>query len=268
MRYAVGIDQGSTYTKVVVVDEDLRILGKAMQRTGFRLPQVADSTLAEALEAAGLCKEQVGYTVATGYGRHQIPYRDAQVTDLTAHARGASYYFPDTRTVLDVGGQTMKVSRLDAAGKVLSFRLNDKCAAGTGTFLEKTARYMGYGVEEIGPLAAISKEPASISGVCAVFAESEVINQLSNGSPPSDIMYGAIRSLVERTLQLLKRVRGEPEYTLVGGITRFESFAEVVRESLGDQVRLPPAEMAQFCGALGAARLGLRRLGKVAPSLS
>jgi len=268
MTYVVGIDQGSTYTKAVILDSQQQVLGKAMQRTGFRLPEAAEATLAEALSQAGLERREVTYTVSTGYGRHQVPFRDAQVTDLTAHARGASFYYPETRTVLDVGGQTMKVSRLDEMGKVVSFRLNDKCAAGTGTFLEKTARYMGFSVEEIGPLAATSKEPATISGVCAVFAESEVINQLSNGSAPADIMYGAIYSLVERTLQLLKRVRGEPSYTLVGGITRFDSFARIVRETLGDQVAVPPAEMAQYCGALGAARLGLRRLEKMHSGVS
>ena len=263
MRYAAGIDQGSTYTKVILLDQDLRLRGKAIQRTGFRLAESAEAAFAEALQEAGLRREEVGYVVATGYGRHQVPFRDAQVTDLTAHARGASYFFPGTRTVLDVGGQTMKVSRLDESGKVLSFRLNDKCAAGTGTFLEKTARYMGYPVEEIGALAATSKEAVAISGVCAVFAESEVINHLSNGCAPCDIMYGAIRSLVERTMQLLRRVRGEPEYTLVGGITRFESFARVVRESLGAQVQVPPMDLVQFNGAFGAARLGLRRLEKL-----
>ncbi|MBT9582920.1 2-hydroxyglutaryl-CoA dehydratase [bacterium] len=268
MRYAAGIDQGSTYTKVVLLDQDLRLRGKALQRTGFRLAEAAESAFAEALQAAGLRRDQIGYVVSTGYGRHQVPFRDTQVTDLTAHARGASFFFPGTRTVLDVGGQTMKVSRLDETGKVLSFRLNDKCAAGTGTFLEKTARYMGYPVEEIGALADTSKEGATISGVCAVFAESEVINQLSNGCAPADIMYGAIRSLVERTMQLLKRVRGEPEYTLVGGITRFESFSRVVRETLGPQVQVPPVDLVQYNGAFGAARLGLRRLEKLSLATS
>ena len=124
----------------------------------------------------------------------------------------------------------MKASRLGADSKVQSFRLNDKCAAGTGAFLEKTARYMGYGTEEIGPLVATSKAPVSISGVCAVFAESEVINQLSEGAAPADIMHGAIVSLVDRSVQLMKRVRMEPEFTLVGGILRFERMIRVVRE--------------------------------------
>ena len=178
----------------------------------------------EALREAGLAESDVGYVMSTGYGRFQVAFRDLQVTDLTSAARGAAFFFPRTRTVLDIGGQTMKASRLDEARKVKAFRLNDKCAAGTGAFLEKTARYMGFDTGEIGALAATSHQAVPISGVCAVFAESEVINHLSQGAAPADIMQGAIVSLVDRSIQLLKRVQMEPEITLVGGILRFESM--------------------------------------------
>ena len=157
----------------------------------------------------------------------------------------------------------MKASRVDERAKVRSFRLNDKCAAGTGAFLEKTARYMGYTTAEIGPLAAISKSPVSISGVCAVFAESEVINHLSQGISPSDIMQGAILSLVDRSVQLMRRVQLEPEYTLVGGILRFESMGHLLRERLGAAVNLPASDLVQMIGALGAARLGRQRLRQI-----
>jgi predicted CoA-substrate-specific enzyme activase len=186
------------------------------------------------------------------------------VTDLTAAARGAAFLFPGTRTILDVGGQTMKASRLDEAARVKAFRLNDKCAAGTGAFLEKTARYMGFSTEEIGPLMATSKEPVPISGVCAVFAESEVINHLSLGTPPSDIMQGAIESLVERSVQLMKRVKLEPEYTLIGGILRFGTMGRAVGDHLNSTVNVPAADEVQFVAALGAAILALHRLDKIA----
>jgi predicted CoA-substrate-specific enzyme activase len=206
----------------------------------------------------------VAYTVATGFGRHQSTVADVQVTDLTAAARGATHLFPGTRTILDVGGQTMKASRLGEGAKVKSFRLNDKCAAGTGAFLEKTARYMGYTTEEIGPLVAISKEAIPISGVCAVFAESEVINHLSQGVAPADIMHGAIVSLVGRSVQLMKRVRMEPEFTLIGGILRFRRMVDVVRDELAAEVNVPDGDRVQFVSALGAAILGHRRLRKLA----
>ena len=260
MRYAAGIDVGSTYTKAVVLDGADRIAGLAIEPTGFQLTKVSERVLERAVAAAGIRREDVEYVVATGFGRHQATTSDLQVTDLTAAARGAGLLFPGTRTVLDVGGQTMKASRVGEDRKVKSFRLNDKCAAGTGAFLEKTARYMGYSTEEIGPLVATSKEAVTISGVCAVFAESEVINQLSQGAAPADIMYGAIVSLVGRSVQLLKRVRLEPELTLIGGILRFQRMADVIRQELKTEVNVPPPEHVQFVSALGAAVLAHRRL--------
>lgn len=264
MRHTVGIDVGSTYTKAVVVDGDRAILGRALEPTGFRLAEVAERACARAVAEAGLAGDDVGYVVATGFGRHQAANSDLVVTDLTAAARGATLLFPGTRTILDVGGQTMKASRLSDDAKVRSFRLNDKCAAGTGAFLEKTARYMGYSTEEIGPLVATSKDAISISGVCAVFAESEVINHLSQGVAPADIMHGAIVSLVGRSVQLMKRVQMEPEFTLIGGILRFRTMARVARETLGSEVNVPPDELVQFVPALGAAILGQLRLETLA----
>jgi len=263
MRYTAGIDLGSTYTKAVILDEDHRIVGRAMRPTGFKLPEVGRQVLQEALAQGGLSRSEVGYLVTTGFGRHQVADADTHVTDLTAAARGACLLFPNTRTILDVGGQTMKATRLDQGSKVKSFRLNDKCAAGTGAFLEKTARYMGFGTEEIGPLVATSKTPVTISGVCAVFAESEVINQLSQGSAPADIMHGAIVSLVGRSVQLMKRVNMEPEFTLIGGILRFDRMADVIRDEIKAEVNVPQGDLVQFTSALGAAYLGQRRMARL-----
>ena len=260
MRYAAGIDVGSTYTKAVVVDEGHVIRGRAAMPTGFQLAEAAERVHEQAIADAGLQPSDVDYVVATGFGRHQAQFVDLKVTDLTAAARGATALFPRTRTILDVGGQTMKASRIDDHTHVKSFRLNDKCAAGTGAFLEKTARYMGYTTEEIGPLVATSKEPTTISGVCAVFAESEVINHLSQGVSPADIMHGAIVSLVGRSIQLMKRVQMEPEFTLIGGILRFETMVTVIRRELAADVNVPPDDMVQLVPAFGAAVLGHRRL--------
>jgi predicted CoA-substrate-specific enzyme activase len=265
MIYTAGIDVGSTYTKVVLLADGQEIVSQAMSKTGFRLPQVARKRFEEAVEAAQLSVDDIDYIVATGFGRHQVEFRDIHVTDLTAAARGAIFFFPGTRTILDIGGQTMKASRVDDDSKVRSFRLNDKCAAGTGAFIEKTAHYMGFSTEEIGPLAATSKEPAPISGVCAVFAESEVINHLSNGRAPADIMQGSIVSLVGRSVQLMKRVGMEPEFTLLGGILRFETMVGEIAESLGAEVNVPTGEMVQYTSALGAAWLGHRRLTAPVP---
>jgi predicted CoA-substrate-specific enzyme activase len=260
MILTAGIDVGSTYTKAILLNEERVILSRNLRPTGFKLSEVSRLAFESCLAGAGMAKDDVDYVIATGIGRHQVEFKNAHVTELTASARGAGFLFPKTRTVLDIGGQTMKASRLDPDLKVLSFRLNDKCAAGTGAFLEKTARYMGFSTEEIGPLLKTSKEPVPISGVCAVFAESEVINHLSLGTPPSDIMQGAIESLTSRSVQLMKRVNAEPEFTLTGGILRFDTMASTVREQLKSEVNVPELDMVQFVSALGAAILGQRRV--------
>src|SRR3990170_2066466 len=210
MRYTIGIDIGSTYIKGVVLDEKSNIAARHMLPTGSNLQGAAEQVVKETAEKARIGKRDLAYCITTGYGRYQYEDRDLQVTDLTATARGAVFLFPETRTVLDIGGQTMKASRLDGFHKVSTFRLNDKCASGTGMFLEKTVRYMGYDTADIEGLLMKATEPVPISGVCTVFAESEVINHLSNSVPPEDIMYGAAMSLTTRSVQLLKRVKIEP----------------------------------------------------------
>lgn len=263
MSITAGIDVGSTYTKAVVIAEGGAVAGRALEPTGFKLAAAAERALGRALAEAGHARDDLAYVIATGFGRHQIAFCDTQVTDLTAAARAAAFLFPGTRTILDIGGQTMKASRIDERAMVRSFRLNDKCAAGTGAFLEKTARYLGYSIEEIGPLVMTSKTPVAISGVCAVFAESEVINQLSEGTAPADIMHGAMVSLVGRAVQLMKRVQMEPQFTVIGGILRFEKMAAVIREQLRQQVNVPAGDLVQFASALGAALLGQQRLQRL-----
>lgn len=263
MVYTLGLDVGSTYTKAIIVSDTNEIVGRRMEATGSKLKEVSKRISETVAADAGLNLKDISYVITTGYGRHLIPFRDLQVTDLTATARGANFLFPGTRTVLDIGGQTMKASRIDEKSKVVTFRLNDKCAAGTGAFLEKTARYMGYTTEDIGALLSLSKEHVPISGVCAVFAESEVISHLTEGVPPEDIMYGAILSLAERSVQLMKRIRSEPEYTLVGGILRWETMANVIRERLQTPVNVPEGDVPQFTAAIGCAVLGHVRLRKL-----
>ncbi|MEE9208094.1 MAG: acyl-CoA dehydratase activase [Gemmatimonadota bacterium] len=263
MRYTAGIDIGSVHTKAAIIGPGGQVVGTGIQATGFRLEEAAQATFEQALDVAGLDPKQVAYLATTGFGRNLISFRDIQITDLTAQSWGARSLFPDTRTVLDVGGQTVKAMRLDERGRVRSFRLNDKCAAGTGAFLEKTAHYLGYGVEEIGALVDRSTQAVPISGVCAVFAESEVINHLTQGEAPADIMHGAMVSLIERSVRLMKRVQMEPEFTLVGGIMRFPTMVRVMRENLGEGVNVPPEEIVQFTAAIGGAILAGRRLEKL-----
>ncbi len=264
--HTVGIDVGSTYTKAVLMNGEGEILAQCIRNTGFKLTQIARECFETCLETANIKASSCDYVIATGMGRHQCDFKDLAVTELTAGARGAKFFFPETGTVLDIGGQTMKASRIESSGKVGAFRMNDKCAAGTGAFLEKTARYMGYSTQEIGPLMETSRESVPISGVCAVFAESEVINHLSLGTPPGDIMQGAVESLTTRSVQLMKRIKGQPEFTLIGGLLRFKSIATTVESVLGTHVNVPPDGHCQFACAIGAAQLAQVRLKKQACS--
>jgi predicted CoA-substrate-specific enzyme activase len=246
MIYVAGIDIGSTYSKAVALDENASVIGKAVRRTGFKLALAAEAVLEELLKDAGLERAQLTYAAATGYGRHTVPYRHTQVTELTAHAHAAVRLFPETRTILDIGGQDIKAIRVDGDGRVKAFRLNDKCAAGTGAFLEKTARYLGITTDEIGPYALRSKNPRTVSSVCAVFAESEVISHLSNGVPAEDIMMGAMVALGGRAVQLMRRVGLQPGYMLTGGMTRNAAMVRALEESLKDRFSVAPDGLGQL----------------------
>ncbi|HMA08480.1 MAG TPA: acyl-CoA dehydratase activase, partial [Ramlibacter sp.] len=165
MIYVVGLDVGSTYTKAIALDGECKVVGTAVRRTGFKLAQASEAVFEDLLANSGLQRSDVTYVGATGYGRYTVPYRHAQITELTAHAQAAVHLFPDTRTILDIGGQDIKAIKVDDEGRVKAFRLNDKCAAGTGAFLEKTARYLGLTTEDIGPYALRATSPKTISSV-------------------------------------------------------------------------------------------------------
>jgi predicted CoA-substrate-specific enzyme activase len=263
MIYVVGLDIGSTYTKAIALDGERQVVGTAVRRTGFKLAQASEAVFEDLLANCGLQRGDITYVGATGYGRYTVPYRHAQITELTAHAQAAVHLFPDTRTILDIGGQDIKAIKVDGEGRVKAFRLNDKCAAGTGAFLEKTARYLGLTTEDIGPYALRATSPKTISSVCAVFAESEVINHLSNGVPAEDIMMGAMISLGGRAIQLMRRVGLEPGYMLTGGMTRNEAMVTALEQALGAPFHVAPNGLGQLNGAYGAAFLGLRRVEKL-----
>lgn len=263
MIRVLGLDVGATYTKGMVMDEDRCILGQSLVKTGFNLAGAAEKGYTETLASARLEPGEIDYVASTGYGRYLAPMRDIQITELTCHGRGAAYLFPATRTVLDCGGQTVKAIKIDERGKVRSFRLNDKCAAGTGAFLDKTARYMGFDAATTGELALRSLEPVTISSVCAVFAESEVINHLTAGAKPEDIMYGAVLSLASKAVQLMKRVGMEPEVTFAGGMSRNPAFVKALAAELGGALNVPAFDLGQFNGSLGACLLALDRVRKL-----
>jgi len=236
MRLTAGIDVGSAYTKVALAGDDGRCAGVAALPSGYDFARAAERGLAAALDAAGLARAAVGYVAATGYGRSMVPFRDLAITELTCHAYAVRRLLPQVRTVLDIGGQTVKAIRLNDRGRVEAFRFNDKCAAGSGAFLEKTMRYLGYGVADIAPLAEAATSPVTVSSMCAVFAESEVINHLTAGRSAEDVCAGAVRALAERAAQVFKRVRPQPEYALTGGLTRIPLLRRAMQEDVFRQI--------------------------------
>jgi (R)-2-hydroxyacyl-CoA dehydratese activating ATPase len=259
----VGIDIGSTYTKAVMMDESKDVRATAIRRSGYKPAAAAAAVYEDLLANAGITQEEVTYIATSGYGRYMVPFRHTQITELTCHALATVYHFPQVRTILDIGGQDIKAIRIDERGRVRAFRLNDKCAAGTGAFLEKTARYLGLTTGDIGPYALRSTKPVEISSVCAVFAESEVINHLSTGVAPEDIMQGAISALAGRALQLMKRVGLEKDFALAGGMTQNAAMVASLEAKLGAPLHLPPQGLGQFNGAFGAVLLGLRRVERL-----
>ncbi len=263
MTLTLGMDLGSTYAKAVVVDDGDRIVARASRPTGFNFGRAAEAILDDVLATAGVRRGDIAYIAATGYGRYMVPFRDLAITELTCHAWAIHRAFPDVRTVLDIGGQTAKAIRLDGAGRVKAFRLNDKCAAGSGAFLEKTARYMGFEVDDIPRLADAATDPAEVSSVCTVFAESEVINHLAQGRPAEDVCAGAVVALAGRAGQLVKRLKPEPEYALTGGLTRVPLMRRELERILQRSLHVGEDDLGVFAGALGAAMLAHQRLRKL-----
>jgi predicted CoA-substrate-specific enzyme activase len=256
-----GIDLGSGTTKCVLVDIDRAVRGHAIVRTKADFGKVAREALDAALADAALSSGEVAYTATTGLGRYAIPFRDVQITDLTCGARGAATLFPSTRFVLDIGAQCSRAIRLREGGKVKEFHMNEKCAAGSGGFLERAAKYLEVAVADIGPLSLAAAQPQPISSVCAVLAESEIINHVSEGVSVENILRGIHNSLADRALSLLKRVGLDGEITLIGGVALQAGMVAALRDKLGVVVNVP--ERPQLTTALGAAVLGLQRLQRL-----
>jgi len=256
-----GIDIGSGTTKCLLVDETGTVRGRGLVRTKADFERVAREVLEAAQATDGGGADTVGYVATTGLGRYAVPFRDIQITDLTCGARGAATLFPTTRYVLDIGAQCSRAIKLREGGKVKEFHMNEKCAAGSGGFLERAAKYLEVTVADIGALSLRSAKPQPISSVCAVLAESEIINHVSEGVSVDDILRGIHNSLADRALNLLKRVGLDGEVTLIGGVALQEGMVVALREKLGVPVNVP--EAPQYATALGAALLGLQRFRKL-----
>ncbi|MBI5865024.1 MAG: 2-hydroxyglutaryl-CoA dehydratase [Planctomycetes bacterium] len=260
MSFVAGLDLGAGSTKAVIIDQDGRIVADSIRRTGADFHAIGRATLDEAYEKGGLRPEEVVYIATTGFGRYIFDDRSIQITDLTCAARGAHALFPDARFVLDMGAQSTRAISLREGGKVRSFRTNEKCAAGSGGFLERVARYLEVPLDTIGEISAAARDPQPISSVCAVLAETEIINHVSEGRSVADIICGAHLSLAERALSQLKRVAFDGPVVFVGGVALQKGMVTACEAKFGQPVYVP--EKPSHVVAYGAALLGLQRLSK------
>ncbi len=245
-----GIDIGSLSTDVVILDGE-SMISYSVVPTLASSEEAAARAYERALEKAGLTREDIGAVVSTGYGRTSIDFACRAVTEITCHAVGARRIFPEAACVIDIGGQDSKVIRLDRDGRVEDFVMNDKCAAGTGRFLEVMARSLGTRLEELGALSALASRDVHISSTCTVFAESEVVALVAKGVPKEDIIRGLNVSVAERVYCMVARLRGRGPYVMTGGVAKNTGVVAALRERLNDSLLLP--DEPQIVGALGAA---------------
>jgi (R)-2-hydroxyacyl-CoA dehydratese activating ATPase len=255
MAYAAGVDVGSTQTKAVIVDEDRRIVGRALTETGSNVVRAAEDAFEQARAAGEIREEEIEYVVGTGYGRYKVTFGNTQVTEISCHGRGAVQMFPATRTVVDMGGQDTKAIRVSPAGEILDFCMNDKCAAGTGRFLGAASAALRIPLDQLGPTALRGERPVKISTTCTVFAESEILSWLGKGKKIEDILLGVHQSIATRSVGLLRRVGVEEQVTFTGGVARNSAMIAALEQRLGLDVNV--SEEAHFMGALGAALFAL-----------
>ncbi len=249
-----GIDIGSTMTKVVIADEAETVLAVHIGPTGAEHRHMALQVMEETIRQSGLTLEALDFIIATGYGRINVPFSDKQITEITCHARGIRALFPDAKTIIDIGGQDSKGIKLDAEGKVADFVMNDKCAAGTGRFLEVIAETLGIELAEMGAVALSADGYVQISNMCTVFAEHEVTSRLAEGADVARIAAGLHQAIAGRVVNMTRRLGLDKEVVVTGGGAKNPGLVKAIEEHAGFSVLTPPEPF--ITGALGAALVG------------
>ncbi len=249
--YFAGLDIGSTMTKVVIVNES--VLASVVGPTGPEHRKLANRVMEEALDKLNLPFDDITYVVATGYGRVNVPFADKQITEISCHARGVASLVPTARTVIDIGGQDCKGIKLNN-GKATDFVMNDKCAAGTGRFLEVIAEALGVKLEDMGGLSLKAKNAAEISNTCTVFAELEVVSKLAEGVPVEELVAGLHEAIAARIYGMVNRLKIEKDVVVTGGGAINIGLVKALEAKLGYPVLRPPEPL--ITGAIGAALLG------------
>ena len=255
-----GIDAGSRAIKIILIEtENMKVVAKGLTDQGVEQDRLATSLFRNVLEKHGIKKKDVATIVATGYGRNAVSIADTTITEITCHAVGVHHLVPDSMTIIDIGGQDSKLLRLDSNGRVRDFVMNDRCAAGTGRFLEVVAERIGVKLEALGQLAANSTNPAAISSMCVVFAETEITGLLASGTTREDIVAGVQSSIATRIISMAGR-SAEPPVIFTGGVAMVSGMADAMQNALWQTITVCPDP--QMTGALGAAILASKQLKK------
>jgi predicted CoA-substrate-specific enzyme activase len=256
MNYVSGIDVGALSTEAVILDAGGELCGYSIVETGANSTEAAEEAFDKALTASGISRDHVERIAATGYGRISVPLADKRVTEISCHARGARHLFPATGTVIDIGGQDSKVIRIADSGQVLDFTMNDKCAAGTGRFLEVMAAKLRVPLDQMGALSLRAGGEVHISSVCTVFAESEVVSLVAKNHPKEEIIKGLHRAITNRVWSMVTAVGVSGEVTMSGGVAKNQGVVQLMEERLGNPIRV--YSEPQIVGALGAALFARR----------
>lgn len=262
--YTMGIDVGSSSSKAVILRNGIEIAAEAVVQAGTG-SSGPNRVLEQIQKCSGLAPEDISFILATGYGRASLKIADKQMSEITCHAKGVFIQNPQARTIIDIGGQDAKAISLDDNGDIRQFYMNDKCAAGTGRFLEVMSRVLEVGLDEMAEYHFRSKHPAPVSSTCTVFAESEVISLLSQGTPKEDIIAGVHFSVAAKACALAQRVGIHSQVVMCGGVALNSGVADAIQKELGEHLIV--AHQPQLTGALGAARLAYeeaKRKGKIA----
>nr|MDO8081285.1 acyl-CoA dehydratase activase [Candidatus Freyarchaeota archaeon] len=254
-----GCDIGSLTGKALIMKEN-KILSYSIVPSTIKPEKTSQNAMDSALEKAGLKSKDIGFIVGTGYGRMKVPFANLNVSELSCHGKGAYWLLPSIRTVIDVGGQDCKVIRIDDEGRILDFAMNDKCAAGTGRFLEVMAEALEVNLDKLGELSSKSKNPAVITSQCSVFAETEVISLIAQGVEVIDIIAGIHEGIASRIVSLVHKVGLKEDITLTGGVAKNTGVIEAIKKKLGIEVKKLPID-PQVVGALGAALIAGEKYG-------
>jgi len=250
--YFAGIDIGSTMSKAAIVDSYTRLLCYVVGPTGAEHRRRANRVMEDVLAKSGISLDEVAYIISTGYGRVNVPFADKQITELTCHARGVSALFPEARTAIDIGGQDAKVLKIKN-GKLVDFLTNDKCAAGTGRFLEVAAETLGLELNEMGRISLLTSTPVKINSMCTIFAQQEIITRLSEGEPLPDILAGVYIAIATRVAKLAHQLKVEVPVVFTGGVAKNAGMVKAMETVLGIPLLIPPEPL--ITGCLGAAIL-------------